>query len=559
MRPHLFKPLLALIFVFAASAAKAQTYTITSHSEYDSCKNGISFSITVNNPNTNLTFTTYFGDGNSQTSPVPQTFGFVHHTYTLPGTYTAKHVLKLSGVPVDSVQFSVTTTLCAYVGLRMYNDANSNCAYNIPGELPVYSPVKVEIDSAGHKDTVTVTGWGSVKVYQGQSYTFKLLTTPLGTSALCPSTGTITMTIPTTSAPVNIDFGFQCGTTSAFDLAVSYMKGLYRPVGTSYMYMSVTNSSCSPKSGVLTATINSEFTYQSANPTPASVTGNTVTWNITNLNSSTFAHFQVALSPVDTPTLGDTLCATAIVTPTTGDANPANNTLTVCDSVVASFDPNEKEVTPKGAVMPGTKLSYTIHFENLGNDTAFNIYVLDTLSDNLDANSLEMTAFSHRVTSSIIEGANGEKILRFDFADIMLPYTNSPEYNKGYVKFNMNMKKNLSANTQIHNRAGIYFDINPVVMTNQVTNWIDPNNIKQVVKMNEVMVYPNPTDGKLTIKADVARYNEIKLVSTMGQSVMANKLSGSETTIDINKLAPGIYYLLLSGPDGTVAERIEKQ
>jgi uncharacterized repeat protein (TIGR01451 family) len=559
MRQHLFNTLLALILVFAASASKAQTYTITSHTEYDSCKNGLAFFVQTNTSNSNLTFTTYFGDGNSQTNPIPQTFGFANHTYSLPGTYTVKHILKLSGVPVDSVQFSATTTLCAYVGLRMYNDANTNCTYDISTESPVYSPIKIEIDSAGHKDTVNVTGWGSVKVFQGKTYTFKLLTTPLGASAICPSTGTITLTIPTTSAPVNIDFGFQCGTTSAFDLAVSHMRGLYRPVSTSYMYLSVTNSSCSPKSGVLTVNINPEFTYQSATPTPASVTGNTVTWNVTNLTSSSFAHFQIALTPVDTPALGDTLCATAIVTPTTGDANPANNALTVCDSVVASFDPNEKEVSPKGAVMPGTKLSYTIHFENLGNDTAFNIYVLDTLSEHLDANSMEMTAFSHRVTSSIIEGANGEKILRFDFADIRLPYTNSPEYNKGYVKFNINMKKNLPANTQIHNRAGIYFDINPVVMTNQVTNWIDPNNIKQVVKMNEVAVYPNPTDGVLTIKADIARYNEVKLVSTMGQLVMVNKLSGNETTIDINKLASGIYYLLLSGPGGTIAERIEKQ
>lgn len=122
--------------------------------------------------------------------------------------------------------------------------------------------------------------------------------------------------------------------------------------------------------------------------------------------------------------------------------------------------------------MPGTQLDYTINFENLGNDTAFNIHIMDTLSDNVDPNSFVMTASSHRASSSLLTGTNGKRIIRFEFPDINLADSSHKESNKGFVKFNINAKTGLAPLTQIENRAGIYFDINPVVMTNTALNWI---------------------------------------------------------------------------------------
>ena len=41
-----------------------------------------------------------------------------------------------------------------------------------------------------------------------------------------------------------------------------------------------------------------------------------------------------------------------------------------CPSYRYSYDPNEKLVSPEGPVELGAELTYTIHFENYGNDTS---------------------------------------------------------------------------------------------------------------------------------------------------------------------------------------------
>ena len=114
----------------------------------------------------------------------------------------------------------------------------------------------------------------------------------------------------------------------------------------------------------------------------------------------------------------------------TGDIDTSNNTFTFCDSVRAAWDPNIKTVTPLGGIEAGELLTYTIQFENLGNDTAFNIHIIDTLSDNVDAGTFELLSSTHPV-NAIETGYGTTKIIKFDFPNIKLPDASSPNYNKG--------------------------------------------------------------------------------------------------------------------------------
>lgn len=64
-----------------------------------------------------------------------------------------------------------------------------------------------------------------------------------------------------------------------------------------------------------------------------------------------------------------------------------------CYTIIGSFDPNDILVTPEGYgdkhyIEPETELEYKIRFQNVGNDTAFNIYVFDTLPNELDVESI---------------------------------------------------------------------------------------------------------------------------------------------------------------------------
>jgi uncharacterized repeat protein (TIGR01451 family) len=59
--------------------------------------------------------------------------------------------------------------------------------------------------------------------------------------------------------------------------------------------------------------------------------------------------------------------------------------------VVPAHDPNAKKVSPAGDVVAGETLTYTIEYENVGEGTAYEVFVLDTISDKLDANSVALT------------------------------------------------------------------------------------------------------------------------------------------------------------------------
>ncbi len=83
-----------------------------------------------------------------------------------------------------------------------------------------------------------------------------------------------------------------------------------------------------------------------------------------------------------------------------GNGNPGETT--VCRTNVGSYDPNEKIGYPLGYndshdIEPGTRLTYDLHFQNTGTDTAFTVVIRDTIPAELDLCSLELGAGSHDV------------------------------------------------------------------------------------------------------------------------------------------------------------------
>jgi uncharacterized repeat protein (TIGR01451 family) len=472
------------------------------------------------------------------------------------------HVLFDNGIPADTIQFSHQHTGCTYVGINVYNDLNSNCTWDL-GEPNIQGGIQIEVDSAGIKvDTLYLIGSELGKYKGNTTYTYRLMSLPLGTTATCPANGTITKTMPPNVSSTSVDFGVQCSSTTQFDLGV-VMKAFYRAVDTSYISVHPFNNACSPYSNS-TVTLNVSNKYNIAyvsNSSSTTINGNIVTWTVNNLSLNMTGSYQgllVGLTPAVNLSPGDTVCSSVSIMPTSGDVLPGNNFISSCDTVRLAWDPNEKEVFPQGMISAGTKLDYTIHFENLGNDTAFNIHVLDTLSPNLDINSFRMTMSSHRVVSSVLDGPNNSKILKFDFPNIMLADSTHKEANKGFVKFSINAKQQLLPGTQITNRAGIYFDINPVVMTNEVMNWL-PVSVHEVANSKNFSVYPNPTTGELSIRTDAKLYQSAKLINNLGQIVVEQQISKELTTIDLKSLSTGIYFIHLSGTNGTAVEKVQKQ
>jgi PKD domain len=156
--------------------------------------------------------------------------------------------------------------------------------------------------------------------------------------------------------------------------------------------------------------------------------------------------------------------------------------------VVASYDPNDKHVSPQGetsyGLIPPTTptLEYAVNFQNTGNWPATYVVIRDTIDDDLEITSIDMQMASHPCTVTVEQ----DKILVFTFNNINLPDSTTDEPNShGFVKFGMNLKSNLPLDTHIDNTAYIYFDFNAPVITNTTHNTLYE---KMEIAMNQNFV-----------------------------------------------------------------------
>lgn len=219
----------------------------------------------------------------------------------------------------------------------------------------------------------------------------------------------------------------------------------------------------------LTIIKDSRLQYSSASITPLSISGDTITWNIDTLPVDALKFLNVSLLPGIPPVLdaGDTVYS-SILFDSTADLNIADNYASVKQLVINSFDPNDKTEVHAGSiskleVQQGNYLTYTIRFQNTGNDTAFNITIRDALDEKLSTGTFEMIATSHPYQLKIKDG----KYLSWEFNDVMLVDSNHNEpASHGFVTYRIKSKSDLVLGDVINNAASIYFDFNQPVVTN---------------------------------------------------------------------------------------------
>lgn len=550
-----------LLFTCLFSTHYTKAQHIDSFSAYGYCKQvgdtpAANYNLVINPLPSGTTVKIYYGDGNSKTITPTSGFLWDSHDYTSEGTYTVKAVTYNGTTPVDSM-IKTLRIYCSAANIKIFHDINSDCMRQVTEKIHG-SESKIEIKENGIVvDTLSCWGYGYYPIKQSTAYIFRLFSTPVGTSATCPSTGQISFTTPSFKTTQNLDFGLQCGTTSSYDLFAN-VYGQFRPVSSSYIHIYARNNElCSSQSGVLTLNISPKYTYSSATVTPTSISGNTITWNLTAAQLYLYAYISVTVTPATTVSLGDTICNTVSIAPTSGDINITNNTAYTCNTVRASLDPNEKTVYPEGNFKPGDIFTYRIDFENLGDDTAFNVHILDTLSMYLNENNIEILNTSHPMSYTILT-AGSQKILKFDYPNIMLADSNNKQHNKGFVIFKIGTKIGMPPGYTLSNRAGIYFDINPVVMTNSADRKLAPVNVSAIENVEEILVYPNPANDILNINMSDSYYQHATILNTVGQELKQTTVNKGNNTINIKQLTPGIYQLLLKGEKGTKAIKFEK-
>ncbi len=529
---------------------------------------GPEFTISPIHYSASLNVKTWFGDGKTQNDIISTYSGYIwfKHAYSYPGIYTIKHVLYNGITAIDSITYDYTYRFCRTLPVKMYYDANANCAFESSSESFSLQPSEIEVDSAGVTiDTISATSGVSYNAFGpiGTVYKFKPISLSSGLVVSCPISGSISDTLKSIFDNDKVDyFGLSCTSTPGYDMQVftSFRAGVHHFGGT----IIVNNTNCIPSAAMLTMQLSPKYTNSLYfTPAPTSVTGNLVTWNIGSLSSVLSTPFLLRADMEKTTGVllpfGDTVITRYNIAPVSDDENPKDNMVIRTDSVKSGYDPNEIVVNPSGCLVPGrTNLTYTIHFENMGNDTAFNIYILDTLSNDLDPKSLRIVTAS-AVMNTFISTSGNYTIARFDFPNINLPDSSHHGLCNGMVVYSINMKNSLENGTIISNRAGIYFDDNSVVLTNTVNNEIGcPTSVKELHNTNSFYIYPNPATDELSVKTDNETYTALSITNTMGQQIMQQPFSNSQTTVDVKMLSPGLYYITLRGEQGSVVKKFLK-
>ncbi|HEU4716671.1 MAG TPA: T9SS type A sorting domain-containing protein [Bacteroidia bacterium] len=439
---------------------------------------------------------------------------------------------------------------------RIYADINSNCVFDA-GDMPIanqyvpFYPAQVYAmsDSSGMY-TAYVTTTGTQTEYSNFNWMSPY------TTGFCPATSTRVISIPALYDTIpGMDFARQ-DSANVQDLRVSL--SFYQAPRAGFLQTAAIYYQNVGTVPVSNTTVNFVFdsilTYVSSSAPPSVNQPAYLEWNTGTLQPG---ESHMLLATLQVPTIqnggwiGRPLFYSAAINPNASDVTPVDNGDDAFSHIIASYDPNEKTcyaagMDSLGNILPSDSvLSYTIHFQNTGTDTAFNIYVIDTLSPYLDPVTVIPGASSHPYSFEMY----GNGVMRFDFYNILLPDSNhDSEGSNGFVKYRVKVRPNTAPGSTIDNTGYIYFDFNPAVVTNTTSNTIW-NNVPTAVHENStsgISAFPNPFDESTTIvlpQQYAGKQNQLVITDAAGRVVRSESFTTSSYTFARNTLDSGMYFL----------------
>lgn len=316
-----------------------------------------------------------------------------------------------------------------------------------------------------------------------------------------------------------------------------------------------------------TATLNyndAVLDFVSATAAPTSQSTGVLNWNYTNLLPFESRSYFVTLNvntPTETPpvNIDDVLTFSSTITPVSSDAFPLDNSFTLNQTVVGSFDPNEIRCLQGSFIPPseiGNYLHYMVNFENTGNAAAENVVVkVDIDATKYDIATLQMLNTSHPSYTRI----NGNRV-EFIFENINLSATsgNPPVGGHGNVLFKIKSKNTLVSGNTVAKQANIYFDYNAPIDTNLAMTTYQSLNNPITVFDESIVVFPNPTNGNININSKF-NIKTIELYDIQGRILETVIENSNESIIDVSTRQNGIYFLKITTDEGSKVERIIKE
>jgi hypothetical protein len=263
-------------------------------------------------------------------------------------------------------------------------------------------------------------------------------------------------------------------------------------------------------------------------------------------------------SPAETlpVTIGDQLNFASSINPVLGDELPLDNSSSLKQIVVGSFDPNDKTCLEGTTITPdkvGEYVHYLIRFENTGTANAQNVVVKDIIdTEKFDVSTLFPVSSSH----SFVTRITNTNQVEFIFENIQLPFDDAN--NDGYVAFKIKTKPTLVVGNTFSNTANIYFDYNFPIVTNTATTTIQTLGNSDFQFNNYFTLAPNPVKNSLNIQANQSiELSSISIYNTISQLIFVE--TNPTNTIDVSNLKTGTYFIKATTNKGTSIGKFIKE
>ncbi len=373
------------------------------------------------------------------------------------------------------------------------------------------------------------------------------------------SPANITANFPTQTSPLTQNFCLTAnGNHNDLETAIIPITAAV-PGFTSKYKIIYKNKGTAAQSGSLAFSYDDNLmNLVSSTVAPASQTTGSLNWNFTNLLPFETREVTVTFTlntPIATPPLtgGQILNYTTQVTGAT-DETPTDNSFILNQTVVNSFDPNDKTCLQGTAIAQaqvGDYVHYLIRFENTGTANAQNVVVKDIIdTSKFNLSSLVAVGGSH----SFVTRITGPNTVEFIFENIQLPFADAT--NDGYVVFKIKTLATLTVGNAFSNTANIYFDYNAPIVTNTYTTTVQSNLSTAETVTENFSIYPNPVKDVLHFKTK-ERIVKAEVYDLSGRIVRSSGIT--QNAIDLSELPKGNYLIRIYTKDQIIIKKLIKE
>jgi len=509
--------------------------------------------LSTNAPSREMTIN--FGDG-TDTSYVRhrwQSVDTIYHVYNTAGAFNVQASCTLEDTVIKMTPDEPVTIPgnCANVSGVVFFDKNGNCNYDsLVDGIKTNSWVFCKVGNQTYSTQVDSLGRYSFQMAPSTAYEVSLGGLDSNGYMHYYNYGVeaCVKRYQKSQPETGLNFGLKC-TPQEQDFEVRSFEGLYRPGRSAFFNVIVSNKDCQKANGTLSLTLDDEETFTYSTVAPTRVNGKVIEWDFEQIGAENYFSTYVTVFIDSNAVMTDTVCHYLLATPLAGDGDSSNNELTICTPMRASWDPNDKMVfsaktgQEAGSIFPkDNELVYQLRFQNMGTDTAFNIYLLDTLDANLNLKTFHVISSSHSMKTYI----SPSRVARFEFSNINLPddKVNEP-LSHGYVLYGITPNENLPIGTKIHNTGYIYFDFNQPVVTNTTETIIvvDNTSVGELKKNTLFTIYPNPANKQVNIALKEGNSEaDVELLDVFGKVIHAQHIVNSGS-LSVSDLSSGMYLI----------------